>query len=339
MAQRQTVVITAELPSLATAILSRKFDVVAHPSVGPRSEQALITLISEADAAITLLSDPVTRRVLESNPNLRIVANYAVGVDNVDLRAAAELGVVVTNTPGVLTDATADMTLALLLAAARRIVEGDRLVRAGEFHGWTPLMLLGASLRGKRLGILGMGRIGGAVAARARGFGLEIIYHSRSGNSEVERATGARLVALDELLRTSDFVSVHTPLTPETRHLIDASALGMMKSTAYLINTARGSVIDEPALAEALRTGRLRGAALDVYESEPSVHPALLRLDNVVLLPHLGSATVETRNEMARIAAENVVAVLDGLPPLNPVSQSDQDDSRPEPSGAGERTG
>ncbi|HEY0788575.1 MAG TPA: D-glycerate dehydrogenase [Thermoanaerobaculia bacterium] len=312
---KQTVVITAAIPRVATAILSREFEVVAHPTEGARSEEDLITLVAEADGVITMVTDPITRRVLESNPNLRVVGNYGVGVNNVDLDAAREHGVVVTNTPESLTDATADLTIALLLAVARHLVPGDRMVRSGQFTGWDPLMLLGASLQQKRLGIVGMGRIGCGVARRALGFGMEVVYTARGRNEICEQALAVRRVELDELLATSDFVSIHAPLTPETRHMIDRDAFARMKYGAYLVNTARGPIVDEAALADALIDGRLAGAALDVYENEPAVEPRLLSLDNVVLLPHLGSATEEARDDMARTAAENVAAVLNGREP------------------------
>jgi D-3-phosphoglycerate dehydrogenase len=312
---KQTVVITAAIPRIATAILSREFEVVAHPTEGTRTENDLITLVAEADGIITMVTDPVTRRVLESNPNLRVVGNYGVGVDNIDLDAAREHGVVVTNTPESLIDATADLTMALLLAVARHMIPGDRMVRRGAFTGWDPLMLLGASLQQKRLGIIGMGRIGCGVARRALGFGMEVVYNARGRNEICEQALAVRRVELDELLATSDFISIHAPLTDETRHMIDRDAFARMKYGAYLVNTARGPIVDESALADALIDGRLAGAGLDVYENEPAVEPRLLTLDNVVLLPHLGSATEEARSDMARTAAEDVAAVLSGRQP------------------------
>jgi glyoxylate reductase len=319
MTKRQTVVITSEVPEIAVAILSRRYEVDVHHADGVRTEEEMITLLSDADGAITMLSDPVTRKVLESNPNLRVVANYAVGTNNIDLDAARELGVTVTNTPGVLTDATADLAFALLLSVSRRVIEGDLMVRRGEFTGWHPLMLLGRSLRGKQLGIVGLGRIGTEVARRAVAFGMKVVYFSRSRKLAVEEELGAIALPLEELLKTSDFVSLHTPLTPETHHMIDAPALSLMKPEAFLINTGRGPVVDEAALAEALRSGRIAGAGLDVYEQEPKVCPELLGLDNVVLLPHIGTATVEARNDMARMVAEDVTAVLEGAAPSFPV--------------------
>jgi glyoxylate reductase len=304
---RPVVVLTAEYPSIARELVAPHADVIEHPTEQARSEDELITILSEADAAITLLSDPLTRRVLTSLPDLRMVANYAVGYNNVDVDAARELGVIVTNTPGVLTEATADLTIGLILAVMRRIVEGDREVRTTGACIWEPLHLLGTTLTGKRLGIIGMGRIGSAVADRARAFGMEV--------------TGVRRgEPLEELLATSDVVSIHARLTRETHHLIDASALARMKPGAFLINTARGPLIDESALCDALERGHLAGAALDVYEHEPRVDPRLLTLPNVVLAPHIGSATTETRAAMARIAATDVARFLRGQAPLHRIS-------------------
>src|SRR5687768_5980986 len=285
-------------------MLAPRFDVIEHPTEHERSEDDMITILAEADGAITLLQDPITRRVLEANPNLRIVSNLAVGYNNIDIDAAGELGIAVTNTPGVLTEATADLTMALMLAVVRRIVEGDAEVRATGRCEWEPLKLLGASLQGKTLGIIGMGRIGSAVAARARAFGMEIIGVRRGD-------------PLHELLATSDVISIHAPLSRETHHLIDAVALAKMKEGAYLINTSRGAFVDENALCDALDGGRLRGAGLDVYELEPEVNPRLLSMKNVVILPHTGSATDEARNAMARIAATNVLRYLQGQEPLD----------------------
>ncbi|HEX8254778.1 MAG TPA: NAD(P)-dependent oxidoreductase, partial [Thermoanaerobaculia bacterium] len=243
---RYTVVLTADFPRIATEILAPHFDVIAHPTEHGRSEDDLITILAEADAAIVLLQDPITRRVLQESPNLRCVSNFAVGYNNVDVEASRELGVTVTNTPGVLTEATADLTMALILAIARRIVEGDREVRDSGRCEWEPLKLLGASLQGKRLGILGMGRIGNAVATRARAFGMDVAGVRRGDD-------------LEELLATSDVLSIHAPLSRETHHIIDAAALAKMKPGAYLVNTARGALVDEEALCDALERGKLRG--------------------------------------------------------------------------------
>jgi glyoxylate reductase len=286
----------------------------------PRAD--LLALVAGAGAVLTLLHDRVDEEMLDAaGPQLRCVANVAVGYDNVDVAAAVERGVVVTNTPGVLDDATADLTLALLLATARRLVEGDRLVRSGRPWTWGMHFMLGSDLRGKRLGIVGLGGIGAKVAERARAFGMEIAYHSRRpAPAEVAERLGAERMALEQLLASSDVVSLHCPLTPETRHLIGAAELERMKPGAILLNAARGPVVDEAALAAALAAGEIAAAGLDVYELEPRVEPALLGLDNVVLAPHLGSATVETRTAMAELAARNAISVLGGQGPLTPVA-------------------
>lgn len=303
---RHTVVLTAEFPPIAREILAPHADVISYPTEHGRSEEDMVTILSDADGAITLLSDPLTRDVLASNPNLRVVSNFAVGYNNIDVEAARALGIRIGHTPGVLTEATADLTMALILAVARRVVEGDDLLRTRRVCEWEPTLLLGMSLQGKRLGIVGMGRIGSAVATRARAFGMDVIGAGRGD-------------PLDALFETSDVVSLHAPLNRETHHLIDASALRRMKRGAILINTSRGALVDEGALCEALQRGHLRGAGLDVYEFEPRVDPRLLALRNVVLLPHVGSATDEARNAMARIAAANVLGVLRGGDPMHAV--------------------
>jgi glyoxylate reductase len=282
----------------------------------------LLALVAGADAVLTLLHDRVDVELLEAaGPQLRCVANVAVGYDNVDVVAAAQRGVTVTNTPGVLDDATADLTLALILAATRRVAEGDRLIRAGRPWAWGMSFMLGTSLRGKLLGIVGLGGIGRRVAERARAFGMEIAYHSRHpAPAEVVEALEAERLPLAPLLAEADVVSLHCPLTPETHHLIGAGELAAMKPDAVLVNAARGPVVDERALAEALAAGEIAAAGLDVYEREPRVEPGLLRLENVVLAPHLGSATVETRTAMAELAARNAISVLRGQGPLTPVA-------------------
>ncbi|HST70659.1 MAG TPA: D-glycerate dehydrogenase [Solirubrobacterales bacterium] len=286
----------------------------------PRAD--LLELVTGADAVLTLLHDRVDAELLEAaGPQLRCVANVAVGYDNVDVAAAAERGVVVTNTPGVLDDATADLTWGLILAATRRLAEGDRLVRSGREWSWGMHFMLGSSLRGKLLGIVGLGGIGRRVAERGRAFGMEIAYHSRHpAPAEVEAALGAERMPLQRLLEEADVLSLHCPLTPETHHLIGAPELESMKGSAVLVNAARGPIVDERALAEALASGQIAAAGLDVYEHEPRVEPRLLELDNVVLAPHLGSATVETRTAMAELAARNAISVLRGQGPLTPVA-------------------
>jgi glyoxylate reductase len=285
----------------------------------PRAD--LLDLVAGADAVLTVLHDRVDEELLEAaGPQLRCVANVAVGYDNVDVEAAARRGVVVTNTPGVLDDATADLTLALLLGATRRVVEGDRLVRAERPWTWGMSFMLGSGLRGKVLGIVGLGGIGRRVAERARAFGMEIAYHSRHpAPPEVVAGLEAERLSLEQLLARADVVSLHCPLTPETRHLIGADEFAAMKPGAVLVNAARGPIVDERALAEALAAGEIAAAGLDVYEQEPRVEPALLGLENVVLAPHLGSATVETRTAMAELAARNAISVLRGEGPLTPV--------------------
>jgi len=311
------VVATRDLPEPSLSTLEPDFTVRVLGYTPDELE--LAAEVRDADALITLVSDPVTRRVLESGPALKIVANYAVGVDNIDRSAAASRGIVITHTPNVLTDATADMTMALLLAMTRRIIEGDRLVRTGGFAGWAPDLLLGTDLKGKMLGIIGPGRIGKAVVRRARAFGMTAISYGRSARDEKDPDDPPR-VSFDDVLRRADVVSLHLPLTEETRGLFDWETLQKMKTGSFLINTARGQLIVESALARALDSGRLAGAGLDVYENEPGITPALLDDDRVVLMPHAGSATLETRREMARMVVEDVRRVLSGEKPLRPVT-------------------
>ncbi|HZJ09376.1 MAG TPA: D-glycerate dehydrogenase [Trueperaceae bacterium] len=316
------VLITRRLPAEGLAPLQRAgFDVAMRSSDTAPGRAELLALVEGVDALITLMSDSVDEELLDAaGPDLRVVANYAVGHDNIDLAACRARDVVVTNTPDVLTDTTADLAFALLLAVARRLREGDLMVRSGAWDGWQPGQLLGQEVSGATLGLVGMGRIGGAVARRARGFDMNVLYHNRRRSAALEAETGARPVSLRDLLRESDFISLHCPLTPETHHLIDAAALAAMKPTAVLVNTARGPVIDEAALAAALAAGRPWGAGLDVFEHEPAVEQRLLALPNVVLAPHIGSATHSARTAMARLCAEAVVTVLAGGTPVNAVT-------------------
>jgi glyoxylate reductase len=314
-----TFAVTAALPGRAPEMLAAAGDVRDAPGSGRLERERLLALVEGVDVAVTMLYDRVDDELLDAaGTNLRGVCNVAVGFDNIDLAACARRGVVVTNTPGVLDDATADIAFGLILAARRRFGEGERLVRAGEGWQWGMGFMVGHDLRGGRLGIVGLGGIGARVAARGRGFGMEIAYHGRRESPHAADLEATRL-DLDELLATSDVVSLHTPLTPETHHLLGARELGLMKPTATLVNTARGAVVDEAALVDALREGRIAGAGLDVFEDEPNVHPGLLTLDNVVLLPHIGSATVETRAAMAELAARNAIAIARGEPPETPV--------------------
>lgn len=285
----------------------------------PKSE--LISHLREANGAVTFLTDTVDREVLEAAPSLKVVANFAVGFNNIDIEAATKLGVVVTNTPGVLTETTADFAWALLMAAARRVVEADRFTRAGKFKAWGPKMFLGHDVHGKTLGIIGLGRIGQAVARRAKGFGMKMVFHDTGSVSEqLIEDLGARRVPLDELFQTSDFISVHVPLLPKTKHLLNAQAFSMMKPTCIVINTSRGPVVDEKALVHALREGKIASAGLDVYEREPAVEPELLEFDNVVLAPHIASASHETRLKMCMMAVDNLLAALKGERPPNLVN-------------------
>lgn len=287
----------------------------------PMPREDLLRRVAGKRGLLATLTDRVDEELLEAaGPDLVVVANLAVGYDNVDVAACTRRGVVVTNTPDVLTDATADLTWGLILAASRRIAEGDRLIRGGRGWRWSPSFMLGREVTGKTLGIVGFGRIGRAVARRAVGFEVRVEYASRSRVSEGEGDLRAAYRDLPDLLAAADIVSIHVPLSEETRHLIDAEALRRMRPTSVLVNTSRGPVVDEAALADALRRGEIGAAGLDVYEREPEVHPDLLELENVVLLPHLGSATVETRTAMAMLAARNLVAVLEGKNPPTPVN-------------------
>jgi len=277
--------------------------------------EELLARVADKDAVVCMLTDRIDKSVIDAAARLKIAANVAVGYNNVDVPYAKSKGVIVTNTPDVLTESVADFTWALILAITRRLSEGERLLRRGGWKGWAFDFMLGSELRGKQLGIVGFGRIGQAVAARAAAFGMRVAY---SGRRDVG-AAGAEFMSFDRLLNSSDVVSLHVPLTNDTRHLIDKKAIARMKRSAYLVNTARGPVVDEEALAWALQQHLLAGAALDVYEKEPEVHPDLMRLENVLLVPHLGSGTTETRLGMASLAADNVVAVLSGRPPLTPI--------------------
>jgi glyoxylate reductase len=316
------IVVTRRIPEPALELLRDAGDVWVSPDDRPLEAGELRDAVSGADIAVTLLHDKVDDAFLDAaGDQLRAVCNVAVGFDNIDVPAATRRGVLVTNTPGVLTEATADLAMTLILAVTRRVGEGERLIRAREPWSWHMFMLLGMGLQDKTLGVVGMGAIGQSLARRAKAFGMRIVYSdARQASAEVERELGARRVELDELLRSSDVVSIHAPLMDSTRHLINSDSLGQMKRGAYLVNSARGPIVDEAALVEALRSGQIAGAGLDVYENEPDVHPGLLELDNVVLLPHLGSATIETRTAMGVLAARNAIAVLNGDRPPTPVN-------------------
>ncbi len=320
--QEHKVYVTRMIPDKAIQFLKNHFTVEVNPEDRPLDRVELLAKVKGMDAVMTMLTDKADDELLDAaGPQCRIIANYAVGYNNIDIPAATKRGVFISNTPDVLTDATADMAWALLMDVARRVTEGDRAVRSGRFTGWGPLFMLGVEVTGKTLGVIGAGRIGQAFAERARGFKMNILYTANNRKKDFEKITGASFVDKDTLLKQSDFISLHVPLTQVTHHSIGEREFGIMKKSAILINTARGPVIDEKALASALRKGTIRGAGLDVYEREPAVEKELLDLDNVVLCPHLGSATLETRENMGMMAAENILAALRGeVPPqcLNP---------------------
>ncbi|MGC4082156.1 MAG: D-glycerate dehydrogenase [Vicinamibacterales bacterium] len=307
--------VTRKLPSSVIARLEAIGNVEVYAGDGVITPAQLRAAVVGKHALITMLTERVDADLLDAGKDLKVVANVAVGYNNIDVATCRARGVICTNTPEVLTDSVADFTWALILAITRRLSEGERVVRRHEWKGWAFDYMLGTELRGKQLGLVGLGRIATAVAARAPVFGVHVAYSSRSDRA----LEGAERMSLDQLLNTSDIVSLHVPLTPETTHLIDQKALTRMKRSAYLINTARGPVVDEGALAWALKQRLIAGAALDVYEREPIVHPDLFELENVLLVPHLGSGTTETRTAMADLAANNVIAVLAGQPPLTPI--------------------
>lgn len=312
--------ITRRIPEAGINLLTQAgFTLDIYPQDLPVPKNILIEKAQTCQALVTLLTDPVDSQVINQAANLKIIANYAVGFNNIDLKAASALKIAVTNTPGVLTAATADLTFALLFAAARRIVESDRFMRAGKFTGWAPLLFTGSDITGKTLGLIGAGRIGQAVAKRAAGFEMKILFSDKSDSDEMKKL-GAQKVEPDILIRESDFISLHVPLTESTRYLIAEKELKAMKRSAVLINTSRGPVVKESALVQALQSGEIAAAGLDVFEDEPHMKPGLADLPNVVVVPHIGSATLETRANMARIVAENIIACYRGQTPPNQVN-------------------
>ena len=317
---RPTLYLSRLLPDPVMAIVRARFQLVQEPHDALSAPSELREGLCQADAAIVTLGDRIDAETLRAATRLKILANYAVGYNNIDLAAARQRGLIVTNTPDVLTDATADLTWALLLATARRVVEGDALVRSGRWTGWSPTQLLGAEVSGKTLGIIGMGRIGQAVAQRAVGFRMSVRYHTRQSMAISSLPHEWEHRSLQDILGEADVVTIHVPLTPATHHLIGARELSWMRPTAFVINTARGPIVDEGALVEALKTGLIAGAGLDVYEQEPTIHSALAQLKQVVVLPHLGSATVHARVQMGLVCLQNIHAVLDGRPPPNQVT-------------------
>ena len=316
---KPTLCVTQILPDEVMEALRQRFRLIAEPTTRSPTREELEEMLSRADAVLCTLADQIDKPLLAEAPNLKVIANYAVGFNNIEMDAARERGIVVTNTPDVLTDATADLTWALLLATARRVVESDTWLRTGEWSGWSPTQMLGADVTGKVLGIVGLGRIGQAVARRAAGFRMPVLYTAKRPCLASTESSDWAHVPLAALLEQADFVSIHVPLTDATRHLIGAPEFAMMKPTSILINTSRGAVVDEEMLVSVLQTRRIAGAGLDVYEREPILTAGLTELPNVVLLPHLGSATLNTRVQMGMICLENILAVFQGKPVPNRV--------------------
>ena len=314
------VFVTRKIPEEGLKLLKKYCEVYVNPYDRILTKDEIISNLKGRDGLLCLLTDKIDRDVIYSNPRLKAISNYAAGYDNIDIKAATERKIPVTNTPDVLTETTAELAWALLFAVARRIVEGDRFTRDGKFRGWAPLLMLGQDISGKTLGIIGAGRIGTAFALKSKGFNMEVLYVSRRRNEILEKELNAKKVDLHTLLKNADFVSLHVPLTSETRHLIGEKELRMMKRNAILVNTSRGAVIDEKALVKALKERWIFGAGLDVYENEPEINRELTKLDNVVLEPHIGSATLETRTRMAVMAAENLIISLEGKKSKNCVN-------------------
>ncbi|MEZ7197670.1 2-hydroxyacid dehydrogenase [Pseudodesulfovibrio karagichevae] len=317
------VYVTRQIPEQGLDLLRQAAEVEVNPKDSPVPRAELLEIIRDCQGVIGLLTEKIDAEFFDAAPNLKGYANYAVGFDNIDVPEATRRGLPVTNTPDVLTNATAECAWSLLFAVARRVVEADKVMRSGDWPGWGPLQFIGGDVTGKTLGIVGAGRIGTAMARMSRGFDMPVLYTSSSGrrNEVLDKELNGRLVSFDELLEQSDFISLHTPLNPGTRHLFGAEAFKRMKKTAYIINTGRGPVIDEQALLAALKAGEIAGAGLDVYENEPALTPGLAELDNVVLLPHVGSGTESARTDMSVLAARNMLAMLKGDKPetcLNP---------------------
>lgn len=319
---KQKILVTRRIPDEGMRLLEKKFELDVNEEDRVLTKEEIIERIKDKDAMLCLLTDTIDKDIIEANPKLKVISNYAVGFNNIDVETATKHKIPVTNTPGVLTDTTADLAFALLISAARRIAEADRFARAGKFEGWAPMMLLGQDVYKKKLGIFGLGRIGHAIGKRAyKGFGMKIFYYDPERDEEFEKKCKAKYMEKEEILKQADFVSLHVPLTEQTRHMIGEKELGMMKKTAVLINTSRGPVVDEAALAKALKEKEIFAAALDVFEEEPKIHPELLKLDNVTLVPHIGSASTETRGKMAEMAAKNLILVFKGKKPLSIVNE------------------
>jgi glyoxylate reductase len=318
---KHKILVSGHLTEDILSLFAEDCDVRANGEDRPMERADLLEAVAGMDGILAMITDGIDAELMDRSPRLRVVSNMAVGYNNIDVADATARGIVVTNTPGILTEATAELAFALVLASARRVADLDRRTRAGEWTCWAPLLFLSREVSGKTLGVIGLGRIGKAVARRAKAFGMEVLYHNRARlDAGEERDLGVEYAEFDELLKRADFVSLHVPLSGETRHLIGRRELGIMKPTSYLVNTSRGPVVNEAALVEALREKRIEGAGLDVYEKEPLLTPGLTALDNVVLMPHVGSATVETRMKMARMAADNLLAGLRGERPAHVVN-------------------
>lgn len=311
---KPTLFLTRELPPLVMDKLHEYFKVTWNREDRILTKSELLEG-NRQDALLCLLTDKIDREVIDSNPSCKVISNYAVGYNNIDIETASKHKIPVCITPGVLTETTADLAWALLMAIGRRLIEADRYTREGKWTGWAPMLFLGHEIHGKTIGIVGMGRIGKAMARRAKGFGMTVLYTSSNQKEDIEKETGAKKVSLEELLRESDFISLHCPLTPETTHLIGREEFDLMKSTAILINTGRGPLVDEKALFDALNEKTIAGAGLDVFEEEPKIFNGLCSLDNIVVAPHIGSATLETRTKMGLLAAENAIAIFEGREP------------------------
>ena len=315
------VFVTRSLPPPGIKMLKERYEVEVNPHDRVLTRKEILSGIRDADALVCLLTDTIDKEIIDAAFNLKIISNYAVGFNNIDFKYATTKGIIVTNTPGVLSETTADLAFALLISTARRIPEGDAFMREGKFRGWAPELMLGTDVHGKTLGIIGLGRIGMLVAKRALGFDMEVLYHGENRKLDAERELGVRYAELDELLQKSDFISLHVPLSPETKGLIGKREFELMKPSAILINTSRGEVVDEPALIEVLREKKIRGAGLDVFWGEPThVNPELYTLENAVLAPHMGSASLETRSKMAEMAAQAVIDAIEGRRPKHIVN-------------------
>jgi glyoxylate reductase len=313
---------TRKIPQIGIDMLKKYFEVQIHGGPNPVPREELLRQVTKCEALVCLLDDNIDKELMDAGKKLKIIAMHAVGYNNIDIEYARVRKIMVTNTPGVLTRATSEIAFALLITLTRRIIPADRFMRDGKFEGWQPLLFLGDELKGKTIGIIGMGRIGQDMASLCKSFGMNIIYHNRNRLDDgIESLVDAHYVDLNELLGSADVISIHTPLTNQTRHLINEDAFSQMKEGVYLINAARGEIVKESALVDALKSGKLKGAGLDVYEFEPEFSYELVSMENVVLLPHIGSATLETRNKMSEMAAQNVIASLEGRRPPNLVPE------------------